>query len=189
MASSSSAPKTPLTPDETLLTPLLANRGSTYLTKHTLVAKIITKIRNRNAVKEILYKAWQAYEGLLISDRGPNMFFLTFTDVIHAKDVMKKSPWCNHLVSLQYEIPKAAIAELDFPHNPFRIQIQNLPLENLNTQSAMTQLQKVGNIMEIEDPLVNGTLVRDFIRGRVLVDVSKPLPTGCWVPRVGLPRL
>lgn len=43
--------------------------------------------------------------------------------------------------------------------------------------------------MEAKDPLLEGKLVRDFVRGKVLVDVTKPLPTGCWIPRVDLPKL
>lgn len=81
---------------------------------------LTTKNLNRNAIKEILYKALQAYDRLLISDKGPNMFLFTFKDELHARDVMKKALWyvINHLLYLQYWIPEA-IAELDFNLNPF----------------------------------------------------------------------
>lgn len=124
MASSSSTPQPLRTLDETLLSPLPANKTTANLARKALVAKVLTtRILNRNAVKEVLYKAWQGYEGILISDKGPNMFLLTFKEELHVKDVIKKAPWyvMNHLVSLQYWVPEAAIAELDFSHNPFWI--------------------------------------------------------------------
>lgn len=192
MASSSNSAEPLQVPDEVLHASLPANKHSVNIAKKALVAKIITnRVQNRNAAKKILYRAWQNYTRLLITEKGPNMFLLNFREEEQAKEVMQKTPWyvMNHLVSLQYWIPEAAVAELDFSLNPFWIQVQNLPLENLNCQSAITLLQKVGRVVDIEDPLADGQLVRDFVRGKVLVDTTKPLPTGCWIPRVGLPNL
>lgn len=112
-------------PDEELHSLLPASKNSLGLAKKALVGKVIAhKLVNRNVVKEILYKARQAYEGLLISDKGPNMYLFTFKEDLHARDVMKKAPWyvMNHLLSLQYWIPEDAIVELDFSL-PFWIQI------------------------------------------------------------------
>lgn len=40
----------------------------------------------------------------------------------------------------------------------------------------------------MEDPLVNGNLLRTFFRVRVGINVKKAIPTGCWVPRKDLPN-
>lgn len=47
---------------------------------------------------------------------------------------------------------------------------------------------KVGEILEVESPIVDGKILRTFIRGRVLIDLQKPLPTGCWVPKTNQPH-
>jgi hypothetical protein len=36
---------------------------------------------------------------------------------------------------------------------------------------------------------VEGAYLRTFIRARVMFDITKPLPTGCWVHRKELPRM
>lgn len=58
--------------------------------------------------------------------------------------------------------------------DPFWIQVQKFPLENLSTTSAATLLTKVGEVVYVEDPLVKGKLVHDFLKGRVWVDVTNP---------------
>lgn len=122
MASSFQAPTTSQASDEVHHSLLPASKNSLGLAKRAIVGKVIYhRLFNKNAVKEILYKAWQAYEDLLISDKGPYMYLFTYKDELHAKGVMKKAPWyvMNHFLSLQYWIPEAAIAELDFSLNPF----------------------------------------------------------------------
>ncbi|KAJ1415169.1 Zinc finger, CCHC-type [Sesbania bispinosa] len=43
--------------------------------------------------------------------------------------------------------------------------------------------------MAMENPYVQGQLVRSFIRVCVKINVKNPLATGCWVPRKDFPRL
>lgn len=43
--------------------------------------------------------------------------------------------------------------------------------------------------MEIENPIVNGNILRNFLRGRVKIDLNMPLPSGYWAPRSNLPNL
>lgn len=56
-------------------------------------------------------------------------------------------------------------------------------------RSAAKILSLLGEVFEIEDPSVDGNLVRAFIRARVKIDILKPLSTGCWVPRRNLPKV
>lgn len=179
-------------PEEELDTVLPTNNNALGLSRRALVGRLLTeKQLSRNAMKEIIYRAWSNYEELHILDKGRNMFLFCFKKEEDAKEVMLKSPWyvMNHLLCLQYWLPKVSVAELDFDRNPFWVQVHNLPLENLNSLSAGTLLAKVGPVMEIEEPIIEGKIVRHFVRGRVQVDVTKPLPIGCWIPRVNLPRL
>ncbi|KAJ1399226.1 Zinc finger, CCHC-type [Sesbania bispinosa] len=47
----------------------------------------------------------------------------------------------------------------------------------------------IGEVQEVENPEVDGRLLRTFIRVIVLIDITAPLVTGCWVPRKDLPRV
>lgn len=160
--------------------------------KRILVGKILSgRLLNRGAVKNILSKAWGEPNGLQIADLGPNIYMFTFKEKKDAVEVMKKGPWfvMNHLLSLQYWVPEASVHEIDFSKVSFWVQIHNMSLGTMNTKNAVKIMEKVGEVVEVEDPRVDGVLLRTFIRVRVYVDVLKPLPTGCWVPRLDLPKI
>lgn len=87
--------------DEELHAPLPANNKSVGLARKALVGRVLTsKVLNRNAIRDIIYKAWNSYEGLHISEKGSNMFLFSFKEEAHDKDVMLKAPWyvMNHLI-------------------------------------------------------------------------------------------
>lgn len=48
----------------------------------------------------------------------------------------------------------------------------------MTVTNASKIMTKVGEIMEVEDPMVEGCLLRSFMRVRVNFDIQKPLPTG-----------
>lgn len=71
---------------------------------------------------------------------------------------------------------------------PFWVQLHGMPFGTLNSQSAINIAKQIGEIEEIENSKVEGVLLRSFMRVRILVNVYRPLPTGCWVPRKDLPK-
>lgn len=79
--------------------------------------------------------------------------------------------------------------EINFSRVQFWVQIQNLPLEFISVKSAEKILKDMGVVLEIEDPRVDGKLLRPFIRARMEINIQYPLSTGCWVPRKNLPRV
>lgn len=161
------------------------------LARRTLVGKFASpKVLNRGAVKHIVAKAWGEPVGLEITDLGPNIFMFLFAEKQDTVEVIKKGPWyvMNYLLNLQRWIPEAAIFEINFDWVPFWVQIHGLPFGSLTTTNASKILHQIGEVMEIEDPMVEGCLLRSFIRGWVKVNVTKPLLTGCWIPRKDLPN-
>lgn len=58
------------------------------------------------------------------------------------------------------------------------MQIHGLPFAAMTVTNASKIMTKVGEIMEVEDPMVEGCLLRSFMRVRVNFDIQKPLPTG-----------
>ncbi|KAJ1430541.1 Zinc finger, CCHC-type [Sesbania bispinosa] len=65
----------------------------------------------------------------------------------------------------------------------------SVPLEMMSTKNAAKIAASIGEVMVVENPYVQGQLVRSFIRARVKINVKNPLITGCWVPIKDLPRL
>lgn len=131
------------------------------------------------------------YPDLHISDIGKSMLLFSFASEAHAKEVMVKSPWyvMNHLLSLQFWLPEVSPYEMDFNYNSFWIQVHDVPLEYLNCKNVTTILQKIGTVMDVEDPQFEGRLLRTFIRARMSLDITKPLPADCWNPRANLPKI
>lgn len=166
--------------------------GCQEQTQGALVGKVITdKSLNRSAIKNMLGKAWGNPDGLQVSDIGPNMFLFTFNSKEEAMEVFHKSPWyvMNKLMSLQEWVPHISLTEINFSRVNFWIQIQGLPLEFISVKCAEKILQHVGVILDIEDPRVDGKLLRPFSRARVEVNIQHPLSTGCWIPRKNNPRI
>ncbi|KAJ1381686.1 Zinc knuckle CX2CX4HX4C [Sesbania bispinosa] len=59
----------------------------------------------------------------------------------------------------------------------------------MTTANAAKIIGKIGEVMEVENPEVEGRLIRTYFRVRALINITKPLVTGCWVPRKNLPKV
>lgn len=55
------------------------------------------------------------------------------------------------------------------------MQFQGLPLEALSVKNAIKLGEMVEEVFEVEDPWVDGVVVRSCLRVRVHIDVMKPL--------------
>lgn len=71
--------------------------------------------------------------------------------------------------------------DIYFDVSPFWIQVRNFPIEYLNSSNVSTILNKVGRVVDVDVSIVEGGILRTFVRARVHVDVTKTLPSGCWV--------
>lgn len=160
--------------------------------QHALVGKVIAdRPLNKAAIKNMLLKAWGDIEDVQISDVGLNLFLFTFNKEEESQRIFAKAPWfvMNKLISLQRWNAHVSMNELRYNKVQFWVQIQGLPLEFLTVQSADKILSMIGEIQEIENPMVEGKIIRHFIRARVEIDIQHPLSTGCWVPRRNMSRI
>lgn len=165
-----------------------AQNNNVSLARKSLVGKVLTtQTLNKAAIKEIMSKCWNLYPDLHITELGKTLYLFSFSSEEHTKDVMRHVPSfvMNHLLSLQFCLPEVPPQELDFDFNSFWIQVHNVPQEYLNCQNVSAILNKIGTVQEVEDPLYEGRLMR----ARVSLDVTKPLPVGCWIPRADLPKI
>lgn len=152
------------------------------LARRTLVGKILTnKPLNKGVVKSILLKVWGDPLGLKITGMGPNVrIYVHLCDKREVVEVMKKSPWLimNHLIDLQFWTPEASVFEIDYARVSSWVQLHDMPLGTMDKGNAMKIMEKMG---EVENPLVEGNLLRSFMRVRMKMDIQKLLPTGCGV--------
>lgn len=58
----------------------------------------------------------------------------------------------------------------------------------MSTANVAKIANRIEEILEIENPIIGGTMLRTFFRVRLIVDVNNPLPTWFWVPRRLLPK-
>lgn len=63
--------------------------------------------------------------------------------------------------------------QLDFARVSFWVQLCGLPLGAMNIVKPMSAL---GEVLEVEDSMVDGNLLRSFIRVRVYFNVNNPSP-------------
>lgn len=63
-----------------------------------------------------------------------------------------------------------------------------MPLGTMTTKNAVKIIERMGDVKEVENPLVDGKLLRIFMRVRVEIDILKPLSIGCRIPRKDLPK-
>ncbi|KAJ1417307.1 Zinc knuckle CX2CX4HX4C [Sesbania bispinosa] len=165
--------------------------NNTLIAKNSLIGKILApKLLNRGAVKSILAKAWSDYGDFQITDMGINLLLFSFTEKKEITDILQKGPWyvMGHLLSLQFWVLEAAIYDINFDRVSFWIQIHGLPLEVMKTSNAAKIISSFGEVLEVENPEVEGKLLRTFMRARALIDIKKPFVTGCWVPIKNLPK-
>ncbi|KAJ1394458.1 Zinc finger, CCHC-type [Sesbania bispinosa] len=151
------------------------------LAKYTLIGKIISrKLINKTTAKSMILKGWGALDKVSISDIGPNKFLFHFTDEDLMKKVIREAPWNvlgNHL-SIQPWTPEMSIEEVSFNLSPFWIQIHGLPIEMMTVKNATSIGGKLGTILRMENPMVEGHLLRSFFRVKVLLNIFKPITTG-----------
>lgn len=58
------------------------------------------------------------------------------------------------------------------------------------TTSNATHIPSIlGEPLEVEDPRVNGKLLRPFFKVKVDININNPFVTGFWVPRKNLPNV
>ncbi|KAJ1423119.1 hypothetical protein SESBI_12558 [Sesbania bispinosa] len=131
-----------------------------------------------------------AFIGKIITDIGPNKFLLHFEDEDSRKKVTREVPWniMGSLLSLQPWTPQMTLKEVKFDQNPFWIQLHGLPLDMMTIKNATEVFSRLGHILKIENPQVNGKFLRTFYRARLVINTSRPFVTSFWLPRRDLPH-
>lgn len=167
------------------------HRKTFEIAKHAMVGRIISeKPLNKKTVREMVQKSWGHPKGLHIIDLNTNTYLFNFSEASTPRKIMEDAPWniLGSLLCLHRWVPEFSIHEVDYSFSPFWIQMHGVPLEGMSMANATKMAAMVGEIKEIEDPVVGNKLVRGFLRAKVVVNITKPLVTGFWIPRKDMPK-
>ncbi|KAJ1405016.1 Zinc knuckle CX2CX4HX4C [Sesbania bispinosa] len=160
--------------------------------RKTLVGKVLVeKVLNKAVVKEIISKAWNLGEDLNIVDLGPNVYMFNFSRVKDAKRILEEGPWfiMGNLLNIQNWIPEVSVFEVNYDYVLFWVQFHGLPLDLMSTTNAGKIGKILGDVILVENPLMEGHMLHSFLRVRIHINIKKSLVTGFWLPRNNLPRL
>ncbi|BFG30758.1 hypothetical protein CerSpe_170320 [Prunus speciosa] len=151
---------------------------------------IADKPPNREAAKGILKKAWSGFSEAKIMEVKDKTFAITVSDATMAKRILDSGPWSvmGFSSSIQPWPSDLGIEEIQFHLIPLWVQAHGVPLKDMTTAKANRLGRFIGDVLQVEDPVQAGGL-RGFLRVRVLVDISKPLPPGFGLPRSDLSKL
>ena len=120
-----------------------------------------------------------------VLDMGRNIFAFQFSDKEDYLKVLRGRPWAiqTHLLNLQLWDDDLLLKEVVFNICPFWVQFQGLTFSFMSLENAIRLGSAIGRVVMAENPVQDGKVIRNFLRLRVLVDISKPLAIGFWVPR------
>ncbi|KAL6286553.1 hypothetical protein ACE6H2_010943 [Prunus campanulata] len=144
-------------------------------------AVIANKMPNRGAIKNILKTAWQEFGEAKITWIRENLFAISVQDEDMARKILERGPWSvmRHCFSVRRWPLELAVEEIDTHLVPFWVQVRGIPLNLCTEDNAVKIGRKIGDLVEYENP----SQARGFLRLRVEIDTTQPLPAGFWLPR------
>lgn len=151
--------------------------------KKCIVSKILTtKPVNREGFIQNMTSIWHTKGEKCIESLGDNCFIFHFNWEEDKRRILIRGPWHydNALIVMEEPRGLGVLPDLKFDKSTFWVQFHNIPIVCMTKETALFLGKKVGKVKEI-DLGKNGDCLRKFIRGRVEVDVSKPLERGIFL--------
>ncbi|RYQ88561.1 hypothetical protein Ahy_B09g095678 [Arachis hypogaea] len=139
-----------------------------------LAGKIISeKELSFKVIRNAIMGIWENSQGVSISEVGRNKVLISFKDQRKGLQILKERPWSirGQLVNLQMWNQRESIHEA-----------------YLNNNTARIIGDKIGITMKTKDPRSSNMLERSFLRVKVALDITRPLPTRFWLAREDLPN-
>lgn len=119
---------------------------------------------------------WNPVRGVKIQELEPNLFTFQFYHHLDLQRILRKGPWYfdNHLLILD-TIPENTNPNLVALQTvPFWIQVHDLPAGYMSEKVGIDIANSIGQFIEY-DAKNGSNYLRQFMKIRVLLDVTKPL--------------
>lgn len=158
--------------------------GTGEIDNHCVVGKILSKKPpNLIAVSNILKGAWKTRADFSITPWNNNIFLFRFEEIEDRNTIIKEGPWSvmNNLLVLKPLTSGEVISAIEFDSCPFWVQIHGLPVDKMSRANAETIGRRFGNLVAVEAFTEGLLLHRSFLRVRVEIELSQPLPRGFWL--------
>ncbi|KAF7147901.1 hypothetical protein RHSIM_Rhsim03G0083400 [Rhododendron simsii] len=149
-----------------------------------LIGKVVLgKNLKAPVLANILTSAWRTRAPFKVEDWNNNLFLFRFENEEDKANVLNDGPWSVMgslliLISLENGM---VIPEIGFSICPFWVQIHGLPVEKMSRTNADIIGRRFGKLLAVEASSENILLSRSFLRVRVEINISKPLPKGFWL--------
>ena len=154
---------------------------------HRLAGKFFTKhTLNADVVARTFKSLWKPAGELKIRDIGESILLFEFEDVLDLKRVLEYEPWSfdKSLVVFKKAFDVESIPFLEFVRVTFWVQIHNVPKKSLNHETGEAIGKMIGLVIQVADTEDDG-MSGEFLRVRVAVDITKPLPRCCKLRAAG----
>ncbi|PWA54451.1 hypothetical protein CTI12_AA435140 [Artemisia annua] len=155
--------------------------------ENCLIAKVIAdnRIVHKQSVISILCKAWRNLSRVTISPWKNNFFKISFKDKDDVSKVLRDSPWyvMGYYVALKSWDSDKTLQEMEFNKGEFWIQAHDLPLGLFTSEYAASIAESLGRLVDLDCLGEGPQTIRDFLRFRVEIDLTKPLTPGFLIPR------
>lgn len=166
--------------------------GEDSVRRRILIGRLVSeKPVNKNTVKSMIIKAWNAQDRLSIAEVSDSCFQFCFETVDMCERIYRGRLWLilGMLLIVERWSSLCTVGEVDLFRSPYWIQLHDLPLEGFSVKNVMRLGKSFGEVVVFEDPMSNGRMLRNFVRIKVMVDVNKPLISGFWIPRPNLSKI
>ena len=154
---------------------------------HRLAGKFLTKrTLNADAVARTFKPLWKPAGELKIRDIGESILLFEFEDVLDLERVLEYEPWSfdKSLVVFKKVSDVESIPFLEFDRVTFWVQVHNVPERSLNHETGEAIGKMIGSLIQVADTEDDGS-GGEFLRVRVAVDITKPLPRCCKLKNAG----
>ena len=133
---------------------------------------------NVEAVAKTFTPLWRTKGGFNVTVSGENVLLFAFELEVDAERVIQGEPWAfdRHLVVFEKFEGYAPIHTLGFKTTTFWVQIHNLPFPLQTIETAFNIGETIGPVIKPKD--LGEMLGPNFMRVKVVVDISKPLCRG-----------
>ncbi|XP_040996053.1 uncharacterized protein LOC121242227 [Juglans microcarpa x Juglans regia] len=138
---------------EQLTLPEEALLSSNTKGKHCLLAMIFNdRTANMEAFKSTMSKAWNTKGWITFKEFGTNKFLLDFQCLLYKNKVMNRRLWSfdRYLVCMKEFEGGLSPLEVQFTHEPFWIQVHNLPFAGMTKEVGALVGSGLGRVLEVE---------------------------------------
>ncbi|KAL4343744.1 hypothetical protein AHAS_Ahas11G0109000 [Arachis hypogaea] len=166
---------------------LILNKNAGYVPDQlNLVGKVLSDKEVKFKIcKNTLLGLWDNPTGVAITEAGRNKMLISFKDINYGLKILRNGLWNirDSLINLQYWSQDVSIYEVSHEYMEFWIQVHRVPVDYMRVETTRAIGNMMGILAEVENPIVDSVLMREFLKFEEARDVTKPLQTGFWIKR------